>query len=205
MRVNQLYIVEKAAPIRGRWIVDPCLLIPPGLLPAVKSKKRMDNLRLYSRNKPVQAILALLSETKSKSFLSMQSKFGAVTVDITTRTNQRFSLNAESKRNDVTIYLPRGFEGPVTFKYKRFPPEFSEEVRSRLTLFGRDCKHGTAFIGDWSKFGDGRPGKDGRYEHWDGDELVMSSKSGVIRVAYTDEPREEQKPPPGLLRKLIGY
>lgn len=120
------------------------------------------------------------------------------------RTNQHFHLTAKSKRSHVTIYLPRDFEGPITFKYKRITPHFSDDLLQQMTLFGRDNKQGTVFVGDWSKFGNGPRGKDGRYDHWAGDELVVTTKRGLIRVCYADEPREEVKPPQGILKWLVG-
>lgn len=112
-------------------------------------------------------------------------------------------MTCECKKGAVVVYLPRDFEGPITFQYKRVYPRFSEEVQSRLTLFSRDSERGTAFLGDWSKFGDGKRSKDGRYQDWAGDELIVSSKWGAIMVCYADEPREEAGPAPSLLRRLI--
>ncbi|KAG8997343.1 hypothetical protein FRB94_007698 [Tulasnella sp. JGI-2019a] len=206
MRANHLYISENRAPIKGSWTVDPSMHVPQGLLPQVKNKKKkLDNLNFYSHQKQVHATLTLAGGREpTKSFLSAQSKQGPVTVEITSRTNQRFHLTAVSKRSHVTVYIPRDFEGPITFKYTKIPPHFSEGLLPQLTLFGRDNTQGTAFVGDWSKFGNGPKGKDGRYDHWNGDELVVSAKRGLLRVCYTDEPREEIKPPQGLLSRLVG-
>ncbi|KAG8876550.1 hypothetical protein FRB97_004103, partial [Tulasnella sp. 331] len=187
--VNCLYIREKREPIRGAWTIDPAIRIPPGLLAGVKSKKRMDNLNLYSWEQ-IQALLTLASGTPTKSHLVVESHQGMVQVDIVSRLNQRFHLTASSKHGPATIYLPRDFEGPITFKYSTVQPYFSEQLLARMTLFGRDNKQGTAFVGDWSQFGDGKRDKNGKYEHWNGDELVVSTRRYGARICYSDEPRE---------------
>ncbi|KAG9027490.1 hypothetical protein FRB95_007670 [Tulasnella sp. JGI-2019a] len=191
MRVNILHIHEKHQPIIGAWIVDPGMHVPLGLLTDVKLKKRMDNLNLYSRHKQIRAQLTLASESPTKSFLTMETHHGPITVDIGTRTNQRFHLSATSKHGSVTVYLPRDFEGPISFRYKKIPPQFSEELQPRMTLIGRDNTQGIAFVGDLSKFGNGCKDKIGRYEHWNGDELVVATKHRAAMICYSDEPREE--------------
>ncbi|KAG8889832.1 hypothetical protein FRB98_002481 [Tulasnella sp. 332] len=202
---NFLYIVEKRGPIRGAWTVDPSIQVPHGLLPQAKNKKKkLDNLNLYCHHKQIHAILTLASDPAkpTKSFLTAHSHHGPVSVEIASRMNQSFHLTAKSKKGDVTIYLPRDFEGPVTFKFRG--SDFSPALLPKMTLFGRSDRYGTAFVGDWSKFGNGPRGKDGRYAHWTGDELVVSAKKGLVRICYADEPREEVKPQRSILKRLVG-
>ncbi|KAG8864075.1 hypothetical protein FRB96_006948 [Tulasnella sp. 330] len=185
IRVNFLHIREKWTPIDGAWTVDPNVHVPPGLLAEVKPKKRMHNLNLCSHHRQVRALLTLASEAPTKSHLVAKSSHGSVIVDIVA-----FYLTAESKHGSVTVYLPRDFEGPIAFRYGYSKTMFSDELLARLILLGQSNGKGTAFIGDLGKFGEGKRDKSGRYEHWYGDELVISTKYRQAKICYSDEPRE---------------
>ncbi|KAG8876551.1 hypothetical protein FRB97_004104 [Tulasnella sp. 331] len=190
MRVNFLHIQEKRESIKGVWTIDPTMRIPQGLLSSIKANNRMDNLNLYSWQQ-IQTVLTLASETLTGSNLVVESYYGMVLVDIVSRTNQRFHLNAASRDGPVTVYLPRDFEGPIAFRFASVQPHFSDGVTARMTLISRDTKQATAFIGDCSEFPEEMPDKNGKYENWKGDGLMISTRRCGAKICYSDEPREE--------------
>jgi len=188
-RVNHLYIIEKRIAVQAAYTVDPNLRIPPAfMVPAGRNREAMDNINLYSRFNSVHATLALVSDIPCRSSIFAGSKRSVVTVKIVSRVNQRFRLTASSKYKGVNIYLPRDFEGPVTFTTRKGSPGpiFSEGVKPFMTPFGAKEGNGRAFIGRWGEFGD-----DADPEAWDGDSAFMSTKYGKITVSFADEPVDD--------------
>ncbi len=73
---------------------------------------------------------------------------------------------------------------------------FSQDVHSHLLLFSRTDGTGKGFIGDWASSGYGdlveANGEEGK-ARWPGDELVLMSDHGNVKVVFSDEepkPRE---------------
>lgn len=100
----------------------------------------------------------------------------------TKRTNQRFRLTASSKHKDVRVYLPRDFEGPISFKSGKGGPDLSEGVKQRLMMFGSDRGSGKAFMGRWDQMGDIKT-----FDDWQGDEAIVTTKHGKVYLAFADE------------------
>lgn len=87
----------------------------------------------------------------------------------------------------VTAWIPSDFEGPVTFSTKNGTLKFSDPVQRRVAHYSRSEKTGKAFIGDWST-GYADIGDD--VEAWSGDELILSSENGSIKIEYAEESPE---------------
>lgn len=108
------------------------------------------------------------------------------------RSNQNFSLNAHAESGNVTVYIPSDFEGPIHFTHDNGSLSLSNEIRKRTKHLMQSSNDGRAYIGtgDWD---------DARYTEkssWGGDKLTVCSRSGNIRVRFTDESED------GLLRDL---
>lgn len=183
--------------MKGSWTIDPNVSVPPALLSAIPDGEVRDNVFVKSQNAAVNVGLRLISDSDkpTKSTLRACSTYGTVTVKILSRSNQYFRLIAQSQNGAVNVYIPRDFEGPVSFTNEQphfGRTRFSELVQRRLTHLSREAKSGKAFIGSWdaaNQDADGEPGS----EWWRGDELVLSSMYGQITVAFLDEAPPESE------------
>ncbi|KAG8855835.1 hypothetical protein FRB96_006657 [Tulasnella sp. 330] len=191
-RVNYIYINEKNRNVNGSWAIDPKVRLPGQLLPELPSGEERVNLRINNANGSVSGELSLISDSDAptQSSLHMRSQNGHVWVKIASRPNQRFCLNTHAESGNVIVYIPSDFEGPLTFTHMNSSLELSDEIKKRTKHITQSDTNGKAFIGNWdeSRFSD----KDA----WNGDELSVSSKSGNIRVRFTDEKED------GLMRDL---
>lgn len=80
-------------------------------------------------------------------------------------------------------------EGPVTFMTKNGSLKFSDRVSKGIAHLNPSEKAGMTIISsrDFARYADaGQEGGEAR----DGDDLVLSSDSGSIRIEYADEPSE---------------
>lgn len=112
-RVNNLYIKEKDTAVRGTWLVDPNLRIPPTLLPKVPEDQRMDNLHIESRDATVDVRFHLESETPTKSYLYVGSIDGRITVTIVSIGVHEIGVRLLTKRVPFRhLASTRGFTSP---------------------------------------------------------------------------------------------
>jgi len=190
IRANHIYIHEGNDSVRGSWTIDPNVQVPPAFLPELPPGQERNNLDLGSRNGVVEGKIRLISDQPTKSFLNATSSNGAVSIKILSRSKQRFYLNAESNNGSVTVHIPSDFEGPVTFTNGNGSTRFSEAVKGRLAHFNTANMVGRAFIGSVATSGFADVKGDSKTE-WHGDELVLRSNNGKIRVAYVEEEPEE--------------
>lgn len=67
---------------------------------------------------------------------------------------------------------------------------FSSGVHQAFTPFSRVDNVGKGFIGDFasSGYGNQTSGDDTNEPRWDGDELILQSDHGKIKIFYADEP-----------------
>ncbi|KAG8864070.1 hypothetical protein FRB96_006943 [Tulasnella sp. 330] len=191
-RVNHICIKEQREDIKGEWTIDPNIRVPSSLVDQIQQAEAGANLVLESKNGSVAGKVRLISDKPSKSIIHASSDAGSVVMKFPQRLNQRFYLKAHSRNGSVTARIPPDFEGPVTFNTKNGSLKFSGRIQKSLIHFNRSEKAGKAFIGSRGALGNDDPEEDGE-EAWDGDELVLSSERGNIRLEYADEPSEFKK------------
>ncbi|KAG8864072.1 hypothetical protein FRB96_006945 [Tulasnella sp. 330] len=191
-RVNHICIKEQSENIKGEWTIDPNVRVPSSLVSRIQPGEAGQNLVLESKNGSVAGKVRLISDKPSKSIIHASSHSGSVTMKFPQRFNQRFYLKAHSQNGNVTARIPPDFQGPVTFMTKNGSLRFSDRVQQSLVHLSRSDKAGKAFIGTQGSLGFANVGEAGG-ESWHGDELVLSSENGTIRVEYVDEPTEFQK------------
>ncbi|KAG9051323.1 hypothetical protein FS837_009590 [Tulasnella sp. UAMH 9824] len=203
-RVNNLYLVKHHASINGTWTVDPTLKVPQPLLPPLPDgEKNLDNLHLATHHGSITAQLNLESEKPTKSNLEAQCAYGSVTVNIMNRVNQRFRLKVRDDHGRMVVYIPRDFEGPVSWVNSWGDTTFSDAVASRMSSNRSEIDGaGKAFIGDLTQSGFGQKTAsentvEGSAGSWHGDELHLENRYGRIKVFFADEPPEE-----GLLSRM---
>ncbi|KAG8982915.1 hypothetical protein FRB94_007699 [Tulasnella sp. JGI-2019a] len=192
LRVNHICIKEQTNSVKGEWTIDPNVRVPASLMAGMQEGEERVNLALHSKNGSVAGKIRLISDLPSKSFIYASSQNGSVTMKFPVRHNQRFYLKAHSQNGSVTARIPPDFQGPVTFMTKNGSLKFSDRVEKRLAHLTRSDNAGKAFIGSWEASGNADIGAGGG-EDWAGDELVLSSEGGSIRIEYADEPSEFSK------------
>ncbi|KAG9012949.1 hypothetical protein FRB90_006385 [Tulasnella sp. 427] len=203
-RVNNLYLVKHHASISGTWTVDPTLKVPQPLLPSLpEGEKPLDNLHLATHHGSITAQLNLESDKPTKSNLEAQCAYGSVTVNIMNRVNQRFRLKVRDDHGRMVVYIPRDFEGPVSWYNSWGDTTFSDAVAKRMSSNLSEINGaGKGFIGDLTRSGFGQSASPeampkGELEAWHGYELHLENRYGRIKVLFADEPPEE-----GLLTRM---
>jgi len=198
LRVNHLYIIEKNASVKGDWTVDPNFRIPPLLRPKPEEGERLENIHLESYNNSVNAKLALVSDTPTKSYLFVGSHNSSSTVNIVHRVNQKFNLKIKNHNSSNYVYIPRDFQGPISFKNNNGTNVFSEAITQNLRQFGKQNGVGRAFIGDLAGYGESES------DVWEGDELVVENENGRNAIYYSDE-ADPSGGKRGFIATLFGY
>lgn len=95
------------------------------------------------------------------------------------RVNQRICLKAGSYNGDVTVQIPDDFEGSITWTNgPRGSTIFSPDIQSRLQHVTQDSNRGKAFLLQDPLGHANEPG-------CEGDELIVSSVNGKIRISFT--------------------
>jgi len=144
----------------------------------------MHNLHVVSGEGRVDMDLTLVSDSPCKSYIHAESHDSKVVVKILSRKNQRFSLTAKSNEGAVTVCIPPDFQGPISYTIRDGHALLSDRIKQHMTPFSTVSGTRRAFIGDWSSSG---YGEDSKVE-WQGDELVVSTDEGDIKLFYADEP-----------------
>jgi len=193
-RVNYLTIKESHKEVEGRWIVDPKRPTPSAFIPKVKRGKIPENIHLFSHSKPLTAELALLSDVACKSNLYLETVNAPLTAVIIARENQRFILTAKSHSKDVTVYIPRDYEGLLNLKMSssRKLPVYSKCIQDRLTPLSAHKGRSQSYLGRWHLFTEANGAGT---QSWIGDEAILESTNGTVFVSYIDEMAEEGQLP----------
>jgi len=127
----------------------------------------------------------------------MRSTHGRITVKLNAPLAPRdpFHLTAHSTHNSVTLYIPRSYEGLL--QTNGCSTTFSDRLAEHVTTFSESDSANQYFVGDFSHWTEGQDG-------WKGDEVILTSKHGRVKVLYIDE----VGPPPvkgkGFLSRVLG-
>ncbi|KIO21614.1 hypothetical protein M407DRAFT_28822 [Tulasnella calospora MUT 4182] len=184
-RVNHLSIYRHNDSVRGSYTVDVDLVVPPQLLPDAVPGEALNNLKLTSNNGSVTADVVLVGRGDKRASLLAESKNGSVKFKVLSRRDCPFRLVAQSSNGTVTVYIPRDFIGPITSSTDNGGLDLSDAVKPNYYPFSEDRKAVKGFIGDWTSSGYGDILQSGA--EWTGDELVVGSKNGRVKVYYIDE------------------
>ncbi|KAG9050161.1 hypothetical protein FS837_007460 [Tulasnella sp. UAMH 9824] len=184
-RVNHLYIYRHNDSVRGSYTVDVDLVIPPQLLPNPVPGEALHNLKLASNNGGVTGDVVLVGRGDKRASLVAESKNGGVKFKVLSRRSCPFRLVAQSSNGAVTVYIPRDFIGPITSTTDNGGLDLSDAIKQTYYAFSEDGKATKGFIGDWTSSGYGDILQSGG--EWVGDELVVGSKNGRVKVYYIDE------------------
>jgi hypothetical protein len=197
--------------------------IPSSVLPLLapgESEKERKNLKLESQHGSIDVELFLTGGKlgdKSKTTLDMRTTHGRITVKLVRPTpffrcppmiirhvqnasaapRAPLCLTAYSAHNSLNVYLPRSYEGLLKTTTNHGHVIFSAQLAEHITTFSEidSIKH--CFVGDFSEWKDGQEG-------WNGDEVILGSKHGKIKVWYADEGESLPTKGRNFLSRVLG-
>ncbi|KAF9041614.1 hypothetical protein BJ165DRAFT_1490093 [Panaeolus papilionaceus] len=211
---NFVQMIRKEGSVKGTWIIDSTLIIPPALLPPLPdgtAEGDRKNLHLQSKEGSVYGDVYIkptsyevLSTMKRPSKISIygMSKEGKVELkiheiqsDIQAGAKRLpLSIKVYAKEGDVRIYVPRSFCGPFRVTTRSSSKScfvLSPGIRAQLSTFSENMKVRQGFIGRF----DGPSDMGGSLDltDWDGDvlEAEISESSSSVKLYFDDE--EERK------------
>jgi len=196
---NFVNVFREDSKIKGTWLLDPALSIPPELLPPLsegESEQTRKNLSIQTKDGSIKATIFVLPTTNEawrqtvnqplRAFIDTSTKDGDVTIrihEVPSQTDHRIPIQLRSYSGDgsIRVYLPRAFRGVCRLKTKDGRIRFSKAVESSLTPFSDVNGMQTSFLGSMDVT-EWQPGMD-----WNGDELTLETKDGNVYVYFDDE------------------
>lgn len=225
---NYLLLVRNHKPIQGTYVIDQEMSIPPSLLPplsAGEAEEDRKNIRLESVNGLIDVELWLVAPARrdagpssppKRATIYARSYNGTITAKLVCyqymhqkhpHLFQRrcsdipFHIELSTYSNGITLFLPRTFLGPLTITNQRGAINISEALSKCLTTFSEISSTRRCFVGDLSLWSEA----EATNAVWGGDECVIESKGGRVKVLYEDEavkPKAEGKT--GFFGKVLG-
>jgi len=204
---NYTYISRTNRSIRGSFVIDPLLTVPRLPLSVHEREGNRKNLKLNSRNGPIDADITLLSGTESLSLgeakrkkrttIDIRADNGSVDTRLRTESPSGilipFKLKAISDNGSVTAGLPRDFKGLLTIFVRNGPVDISDEIFERISMSTENSSTCQYFVGDLSLYDD----------DWQGNEVNLEVTNGRLKVYLVDEMRpEELKVTGGFLSRI---
>ncbi|KAG6331973.1 hypothetical protein ID866_7115 [Astraeus odoratus] len=177
---NFLSVIEKDGPIKGTYIIDPSLQVPPASLPPPKESEPEDrnNLYLHTRNGCVDVDIWLVGRKDSmcvdqmRTTLHLSSGDGSITAKVHSMDAiDPFYLNVFTKDGRVTVLLPRSFHGPLTLQTRDGSCTLSSDLlknSAKLSVVDRTTRY---FVGNYTPS-----------PSWEGDELRVETWDGKIKI-----------------------
>ena len=171
------------------------------------------NLRLESHNGSVDADILLIEgngegTTKGpgplRTTLSLNSHNGSIVARVVRRYNIHIKrqvliflqsdmghrrpvyITAKADNCSITLYVPRSFQGLMSLSSKNGSIVFSEQFSQRVTTFSDMSSTRRCFVGDLGSWVE-------QDSEWSGDEVVVCSHNGKVRVLYIDEVIEKKE------------
>lgn len=184
---NFVVINRQNEGIKAAYVLDPTMVIQPSMLPPLDAGEERKNLSLQSKNGAVEAdvTIAPVDNHGMRATISVKSRNGQVHCNLhRSMTYPTFSFYGYSRNGQVKVCIPRSFCGPVSATTENGTVKVSRAVAARQTPFNYINDTNKSFIGDASGYLE----KGGK--NWHGDELILESKNGSIKISYDDELEE---------------
>jgi hypothetical protein len=80
----------------------------------------------------------------------------------------------------MKVFLPRTFHGPISVSTKHGPISFSDALKADIVSVGS-----IRFLGSFEHYDK---------KTWEGDEAVVETKNGPVKLMYDDEPDDMPNP-----------
>ncbi|KAK7046445.1 hypothetical protein R3P38DRAFT_2873838 [Favolaschia claudopus] len=209
---NFLSLHRSNTPIKGVYVIDPTIKIPPPMLPPLaqdETEATRRNVYLQTSNGTVDVELFVVAgtsggnEVKQKVNMFVRSSNGAIITKLHAGpipSRPPINLTALTSNGSVNIHLPRSFRGPLTIRTRNGSIRFSDALNADLTTFNEVNQTRRCFIGDFA---------DWTEEGWAGDEVSIESSNGSIRLQYdaespSDAGSKGSGKSKGLFARLLG-
>ncbi|THH07193.1 hypothetical protein EW145_g3546 [Phellinidium pouzarii] len=188
---NFLTIKRENASIKGTYVIDPTLQIPPEepsssrALSADDDDNIKKNLNLHCKNGSISATVWLVGEDSQdelhRAAIDANSKNGSVNLKLNTTTSRPFTLTAFSQNGSVNVAIPSSFVGPVEINTRNGSVSLSDLMTSRIATFSDIDGKRVCYIGDFKEANyTGRKG-------WIGSTIDLGSHNGHVRLSFVDE------------------
>lgn len=224
---NFVTLLKNIGSIKGRYLLDPSLPVPKSFLPELlkdETEEERRNFNVVNKHGSIDIDLTIASYKNSEGDEDdweedMKDVLGRKRIGIYVNApngNIKFAIHGPKPRGmkrlpfkltvlaqngKVAVYLPRSFQGFLTFIIdgpgnrgsQAF--ELSPEISTYLYTFSEVGKKRRCFIGDYSSL---------CVDEWEGDEVVVDVKNGGMRVGWDDEVEETRgREKGGLLTRLL--
>ncbi|KAJ7488113.1 hypothetical protein FB451DRAFT_1391064 [Mycena latifolia] len=184
---NFLSLSRGNGSIKGTYVIDPRVKIPPSLLPPLapdETEAARRNLFMHTSSGSVDVDLFVVGdgEVKGKKVnMFIKSSNGSLTARIHAPIPARppIHLTAHSANGSITLHLTRSFRGPVTARARNGSVKFSGALEAEVTTFGEAERTRRCFVGDFSDWAEG--------EAWGGDEVIVESGNGSVKIQFDAE------------------
>jgi len=182
---NKLRVHKDNHSIKDMFVIDANLPAPPGA-------GTQKNLDLYSANGSVTAKVYLVGvDVKRRVELAAKSKNGSVKFQIAECPRTMFiDVNCESHNGSVTVLLPPKFTGPLSITHKNGSVTLFPSLKARTRTLDESSTVRRCWVGEWPGEGE-----------WDGDQCIVGSENGSVRIGFWEGEQPEQ---PGFFRRLFG-
>ncbi|KAF8553221.1 hypothetical protein OG21DRAFT_1414726, partial [Imleria badia] len=203
---NFLRLFNDCESIRGEFVIDPSMDIPPSMLPPLgdnETEADRKNLCLKSRDSSVRADVWLLGSSPSsdsaqkplRTTLALNSEHGSIRSQVHTLDGAApFSLTSRTSHGSVRLALPRSFQGLLSLSTRHGSITVSDAMLENATQLSQVGTTRRYFIGDFQVIGQ---------DAWEGDQVEIEAPHGSIRIKYVDEGVEAQDKK-GLFSRLFG-
>jgi len=201
---NFLALANERDAIKGEFVIDPCLCIPPSMLPpldAHATEADRNNLCLASKHGSVNAEIWLLGSSSPggksrRTTLALTSSHGSIRAQVHTLDGAApFSLTGRSSHGTIRLAIPRSFQGLLSLSTRHGSVSVSDAIVQNATQLSQLDTARRYFVGDFALLG--------AQEAWEGDQVELEAPHGTVRVKYDDEEAEGQGKK-GLFSRLFG-
>ncbi|KAJ7751544.1 hypothetical protein DFH07DRAFT_826354 [Mycena maculata] len=193
--------------IKGTYVIDPAISIPPLLLPPLapdETEATRKNAFLHTNNGTIDVDLFVVgsggedAKPKGKVHMLLKSSSGRINARLHASAPVRppISLSAHSSNGSINIRVPRSFRGPVTVRTQYGSLKFAGELGAAVTTLNEVNGTHRAFIGDFSDWVGGRgvhgDNKGVGEDAWPGDAISVETSNGSVRFQF-DTPDSEMR------------
>lgn len=194
---NFVSVSKVSGSVKGTWVVDPAIVIPTPLLPALypgETEATRRNFFLKTNNGAIVAEVTMIPRALAKDG-RQRVTFGASTLNGAVRftfheaktdevpapPRMPFKLAAESLNGAISVTIPRSFRGIIFGATFNGSVKLSDAVNAQVMYEKADGMGRRIFVGDFDQddFAEGN--------EWLGDEVDAKTKSGNIKIRYEDE------------------
>ncbi|KAJ7751543.1 hypothetical protein DFH07DRAFT_960953 [Mycena maculata] len=193
---NFLSLSRGNSSIKGTYVIDPSMTIPPFLLPPLapdETEGTRRNAFLHTSNGAIDVDLFVVGgngdgdvRPKGKVQMLLRSSNGGISARLHASAAARSPINfaARSSNGSINIRVPRTFRGPVTVRTKNGSMKFMGDLGAAVTTFNEVNGTHRAFIGDFSDWTGGMVGDSKGEDAWTGDEITVETSNGGVRFQF---------------------